>query len=373
MPPSATASKRFWHIALIFPNLSLGTFDGFITDDIAICSVARIPGVIEAHAANQTNQELSKRFQTVFGEKYEPSVLAVATGDDRLLTAETLRDFRNVCAICAVAGGRSAKLGDGMQWAIHYSDFFQFNHHIAGKDGAILTLDGISRGMDDEIEKYLASAAASIRNPANFSTEIDKPLLATLSKQWRRRHFRRRTTRNDRQTFRALEIAFQASRYPSDGFVTNNDIGTRIGLWVSAFETLFHPGKRNVDKRDVQAALRSANWTDKEFTQSKYSISYRGNRLRVTLAEKLYDQLYAVRNDFMHGERPGILSKRWRFRGKDAPLEFVVPSLFAAALRAKLVHKPDEPYDELADEHFWGIGRIQRALKLTKGIRRRRF
>jgi hypothetical protein len=57
---------------------------------------------------------------------------------------------------------------------------------------------------------------------------------------------------------------------------------------------------------------------------------------------------------------------------EDVPLEFVVPSLFAAALRAKLVDKPDEPYDELADEHFWGIGRIQRALKLTKGIRRRR-
>jgi hypothetical protein len=53
--------------------------------------------------------------------------------------------------------------------------------------------------------------------------------------------------------FRSLEVAFQANRFPSDGLSSINDIGTRIGLWVSAFEVLFH---RAVDDRSISGSYR---------------------------------------------------------------------------------------------------------------------
>jgi hypothetical protein len=355
-----------WNIVLIFPNLSLNCADLFSADGIRICSADELESV-EASDANQTCRELVSRFQSVFGERYKPSILAVDASRSQLLIADVLRDFRNACAISTICGGRAATLGDGGQWNIRYSDFFLFNHHTAGKDGSIVTLEGISRGMGDEIHDYTGSALAMIRNPANFTADIDKPLLQLLLTCWHRRHFKKRSTRENRQVFRALEIAFQASRFPSDGFVTQNDVGTRIGLWVSAFEALFHPGNRNVDKRQAQKALRTAQWTSKEFTHLRYTAFHRGQKFRASLPEKLYDQLYAARNDFMHGNRTKLRSKVWRFKGKQVPLEFVTPCLFAAALRAKLNHRPRE-IGPLSDEHSWGIGRVQRAIAL-KSVR----
>lgn len=358
--------KPTWHAVLILPNLS-DVKQVFVTERIKICSFSDIEDSVQSNAANDTIRQMLKQFETVFGERFEPCVLAVAADDSRLLDREVLSDFRNLCSICAVSGGRAAKLGDKGQWHIRYSDFFLFNHHVAGRDGSILSLEGISRGMDDEIESYKGTSDAAIRNPANFSAELDKPLLNLLLKHWHRRHFAKRVRREDRQLFRALRIAFQASRFPSDGLGSHYDIGTRIGLWVSAFEALFHPGRGNVDKALVQEGLRKARWTDKDFTRFRYLVWQRKKRVRVTLPEKFYDQLYAARNDFMHGNRLRIRSKVWRFKRKSFLLEFVAPCLFAAALRARLRYRSTDPADELSDEHFWGIGRIQRAIKL-KGV-----
>lgn len=366
-PVVAAADQRSWHVVLIFPNLSDIKSEAFATEAIKICSISEIEDSIQPNAANETIRLMLQQFHTVFGERFEPSVLAVAAHEPRLLEREVLSDFRNACSMCAVCGGRAAKLGDKGQWHIRYSDFFLFNHHVAGKDGSILSLEGISRGMDDELDSYRGTSDAAIRNPANFAAEVDKPLLGLLLKHWRRRHFSRRVSRVDRQLFHALRIAFQASRYPSDGLGTHYDIGTRIGLWVSAFETLFHPGKGKVDKTQVQLGLRKVRWTDKDFTRLKYSAWQGGRRSRVTLPEKLYDQLYAARNDFMHGNRLRIRSKVWRFKSKSFLLEFVAPCLFAAAIRARLRYRATEPDDALSDEHFWGLGRIQRAIKL-KGV-----
>lgn len=365
---TAPTARSSWHAVLIFPNLSAVKAEAFSAEGIKICSFGEIEDFVEANAANKTIGQLVKRFQTVFRERYEPSVLAVTASDKRLLDREVLSDFRNACSISAVSGGRAARLGDRGQWHIRYSDFFLFNHHVAGKDGSIVSLgEGISRGMDDKVDEYTGTSDASIRNPASFAAELDKPLLNLLFKHWRRRHFSKRVLRADRQLFRALRIAFQASRYPSDGLGTHYDVGTRIGLWVSAFETLFHPGKDKVDKTQVQIGLRNARWTDKEFTLLRYSARQRSGRSRVTLPEKLYDQLYAARNDFMHGNRLRLRSKVWRFKSKSYLLEFVAPCLFAAAIRARLQYRATEPDDVLSDEHFWGIGRIQRAITL-KGV-----
>ena len=42
----------------------------------------------------------------------------------------------------------------------------------------------------------------------------------------------------------SLEVAFHAALFPADGLASINDVGTRIALWVSAFEVLWSSGWR---------------------------------------------------------------------------------------------------------------------------------
>src|SRR5262245_51804676 len=88
--------------------------------------------------------------------------------------------------------------------------------------------------------------------------------------------------------FRALEVAFHASLFPADGLTSINDVGTRIALWVSAFEVLCHPGG-GVNKRHVQGVISGAPFSNKSLLSTRFTIKYGGNKFRVTLPEALYD------------------------------------------------------------------------------------
>jgi hypothetical protein len=351
-----------WDLLLLLPNLAVPDqtpFDGAV---IQICSSTAPPvRALKETPANATNLRLLRRFRTSRGQAYEPACLVIRA-DAMTPDADAIRDFRNACAICAVSSGRcSALLGHG-QWVAYYSDFFTFSHHLADRSGSVGTLAGISRGADDEVESILGTSAAMIGRPDNFSVSVDKPLFGYLLRAWRRKHLSKTATRPIRQAFRALEIAIHASSFPSDGFTTMNDRGTRIGLWVSAFEVLFHPGTK-VDKRVVQQRLAAAPWITRLMQTTRHEIVHRGQSYPATLPERIYDVMYQARNDFMHGNRIRQSSIFWRYGNRSASLEFVAAALFGAALRAALGGRPRK-VEEQVDEHFFGMRRIEKALQL---------
>ncbi len=298
----------------------------------------------------------------------DPAVLLARSRAPQLLYHDVLRDFRNLCAIATVVAGRTAQLGNGSNWLATHSDFFTFAHHVAGKDGAIVTLDGIVRGLDDDPEEFLFTASPMIDSPGSFSVHVDSALYDRLVRRWRRHHFGTRKTRRGRQLFRALEIAFQAARYPSDGMTSWNDIGTRIGLWVSAFEVLCHPGTTNVNKGVVQSALSAAAWTSKRFRAKRFRVTRNGKAYPATLAEKVYDGIYQARNDFMHGNRVAARSRSWRCANRSARLDYVAAPVFGVALYVAtgLNHSSTLEFDELV-----AVGSIEKALRL-EGVRARK-
>jgi hypothetical protein len=206
---------------------------------------------------------------------------------------------------------------------------------------------------------------------------VDEPLLDRLFRCWRRCYLKKKDRRKLGRLFRSLEVAFHASLYPADGMASINDIGTRIALWVSAFEVLGHLGTGSVNKRIVQKLISDTPFTAKELTAKRHTISYQGTKVRVTLPEALYDDLYWARNQFLHGMpvRPPML--RYRQSKDYAPLLNIAPALFNAALvaylnRSGVAGGPTEFKKKFTLTNFKkyldvrsGIDRVQRGIAAT--------
>jgi hypothetical protein len=235
---------------------------------------------------------------------------------------------------------------DAAQWRVAWSDQFLFGYFVAGHSGWVQTLNGPAMGADNHIPRQ--QPAAQFSNPTNWSIVADQPLLDRLFRCWRRCYLQKRDRRKLLRLFRALEVAFHASLFPADGLTSINDVGTRVALWVSAFEILSHPGGGgSANKRTVQELLRDAPFSMKELTAKRYTISYQQQRIRATLPEALYDDLYWARNKFLHGSPVRGSMLRYRQSADYPPLTTVAPVLFNAALVAHLnrIGVAGEPMD----------------------------
>lgn len=346
----------YWNVLAFLPNLGLKATQAFRVGDIQICSgdSADLTKLISS-PANETAAAMHKAFSTTFGRKYRPACLLFRGGYTPI--AAPLRDFRNLVAVSSVAGGTASTLNGG-QWLVVHSDHFLFGHHVPGKTGWIITLDGHVQGMNDEVAKFQGHSLASIDLPTHFGVIVDEVLYELLCWSWQQLHIKGKRRGRHRRVFRSLEVAFQAARYPSDGLTTPNDLGTRIGLWVSAFEILLNP-KKSVDKVIVEQALEAAAWGDPKLRAKRYKVRQNKKDVRVSLPAKLYDQLYAARNTFTHGNSIVGRPLRW-VRGKQRlSLINCAPCLFAAALRSTL-KKIGAAID---DDDFWnGMDQIGSAL-----------
>jgi hypothetical protein len=216
---------------------------------------------------------------------------------------------------------------------IAWTDQFRFGHFMAGQNGWVQTFGGPLMGMDDDIPRQ--QAAAAFGNPTSFSLVFDQPLLDRLFRAWRQCYLKNGNRKKLLRLFRALEVAFHASLFPADGLTSINDVGTRIALWVSAFEVLCHPGG-GVNKRHVQKVISDAPFSDKTLTSTRFTVSYGGNKFRATLPEALYDDLYWARNQFLHGMPVRRAVLHYRQSNDYAGLTDVAPALFNAALVSRL-------------------------------------
>ena len=126
-----------------------------------------------------------------------------------------------------------------------------------------------------------------------------------------------------RQIFRALAMAFHATRLLHEPDSDLHDLGTRIIQWISAFEILVHPGSGRVSSRDVVKLINRINWPKiRELRDGRwerrpaclahkhYSYEYQSGRKTVKVREgaasHFYRQLYDLRNALAHGNRTSL-------------------------------------------------------------------
>ena len=326
-----------WDLLFTLPNLVPPTPTPFESNGYVICSGsdARLRH-LEPNPGNETSLRMLRRFRTAQGRRYRPGCFLIRSDIPRgARQAETIRAFRNACAIASTAAFYATLLSNpnAAQWRVRWADRFRFGHFMAGQNGWVQTFGGPVMGMNDQIPRQ--QAAAAFGNPTDFSLVIDQPLLERLLRAWSQCYLRHRNRRGLLRLFRALEVAFHALLFPADGLTSINDVGTRIALWVSAFEVLCHPGG-NVNKRHVQKVISDAPFTERVLTLKRFTVSYSGIRSRVTFPEAVYDDLYWARNQFLHGMPVRQRMLHYRQSVAYTALTDVAPVLFNAALVSRL-------------------------------------
>jgi hypothetical protein len=322
-----------WDLVFLLPNLDPPLSTPFQSDGYVMCSGrdARLRRLADS-AANRTALKMLGRFRTARGQKYRPGCfliradIPVAERD-----AETIRAFRNLSALATLTAtyAQGLEAPHAVQWRVSWSDQFLFGYYAAGRNGSVVTLNGAARGLDHAIPSMQPDA--QFGDPTKWSLDVDQPLLERLLSCWRRCYLQRMHRGKLRRLFRSLEVAFHAALFPADGLTSINDVGTRIALWVSALEILCHPGG-SVNKREVQQWLAAAPFSSKEMTRLRYTISFQKKKLRATLPEALYDDVYWARNQFLHGMPVKGRMLHYRQSTAFAHLTHIAPVLFNVAL-----------------------------------------
>jgi len=365
-----------WDLLFTFPNLS--SLPKAYSDDrlgFAICSaVDERLSRLKDSVANATMLDMLAEFRTARGIAYKPAVFLVRADTSReKRTGALMRAFRNCAAIATLTAAMANDLARPHgRWSVRWSDHFLFGYFVAGRTGAVQTLNGPVVGIDGSIPTCQPSPGFS--HPGHWSVLVDQPLLTRLFNALYRFQVQRRHRTRLARLFRSLEVAFHAGLFPSDGLTRLDDIGTRIGLWVSAFEVLCHPGNRSVSKRDVQLVLQRTRYSRSELTVRRFRVNHAKQSFPATLPEALYDDLYWARNRFLHGSPITASTFRYQQSLKHEELVYVAPVLYASALtsfldEAKIPEGPQPPPKTLTPDTMSaymhsreGLERVERAL-----------
>ncbi len=366
VPETSPHTDAEWCIFFILPNLNPPVPSPFVSDYLCLCSATdpRLSMVADSPADNTARRMLAQ-YRNWFQKPYSPGCLLVRhDAPGPLLAADALRAFRNVCAISTITHTMALALaseGNG-QWRPLYSDFFLFSSFVAAKNGWIQNLDGPVGGMDDDVEHFAGQCSSQIGLPDGFSLDVDLVLLKRLLRAWEENYLEQPAQQPWLRLFRSLEVGFQAGRFPSDGLSSINDIGTRIGLWVSACEVLLRSDTDNIDKRLVQEAIGAVELSNSRLTRKRFNVQHRSHSYKVALPARIYDNMYRARNLFLHGNPVEQLDLRFGRSANRARLVDLALVVYNLALRAVLNARmaPDE--DEESDDFFFGLGRLEEGL-----------
>jgi hypothetical protein len=326
----ATAPR--YEFVLLLPNLSLPLPTPFDCGEMVICAGndPRLKQLIGTRGSI-SGRKLLKRYRTPFGDHYVPSCLLIREDFSKHFSKDydALVGFRNICALVTACLNRTKAVRGNAQWEVLHSDHFAFGRYIPAPDGTIQSLGGPVWNLD-EVSGFRGQCSPHLGSPKSFSLRPDAYLLDRLFKIWRLAFVNRHRRSAYKKLFRSMELAFHACQYPSDGVTTTNDVGTRITLWVNAFEALFHPGTGRVNKRHVQEQLALVDWDKAILKAQRYRITFNRKQMTVTLPEKIYDGLYEARNKFTHGDR--ILLRHLKYGRHKISLLSMASALYLAAL-----------------------------------------
>jgi hypothetical protein len=352
-----------WDLFLLLPNLNPKRPSPFASKHLCICSGADplVKRIVES-APNKTGLAMLHQYTTWFGKPYLPGCLLVhREAPERCRFDETLRGFRNICALSSVTHAIACRLLGG-QWKPLYTDLFVFAAHIATKSGWIGKVDSAVSGMNDDVEKFRGLCNGQIDLPDAFSVDTDELLFKRLVKAWEA-HYVNETDPTLLPLFRSLEIAFHAAQFPSDGLTSIHDAGVRVGLWVSAFEVLCHPQTGSVNKRVVHDFLNSIKLSEESMNAQIHEVKHKGTPYKVALLGLIYEDLYNARNSFMHGNPVTGQQLLYRQEAKRPHLLRLAPVVFNLALRASTKAKFALSETDEDDDFFFGaLGTIEKAV-----------
>lgn len=256
------------------------------------------------------------------------------------------RRCRDAVALCCITRGASLNCHHQQRTSVSESDYFDALPIRLRERGFLIRRPG-RRGRSNSLEHYHPALPTYLGTPRDGDFQIDAFLLDAFD----RATFMYLAGRKRRalcQVFRAVAIAMHATRILPETDSTYYDVGIRIIGWVSAFETLVHPGKGCVGLSDVLQLVERVHWMD---SPTPTPGAGRGSRMRLahrryvfrnqsgrppgreTAPCHLYRRLYDLRNAVAHGNDLNLAEFAANPKRRNgARIDEVAPLLFRGCL-----------------------------------------
>jgi hypothetical protein len=364
---STGSPNRNWRLAFVMPNLVMR--QSFDFGDVAIVNGDEdILQEIE-NASTAAKALLSGFAGSLVGGR-RPAALIYRNPDGVADLWSAMVDARNAVAVASACYGWVQSIGLPNAFAVRYTDHFDFYPRWPTKDGKSLVYQGPAVNLLSTNVHEFRGTTHPYLSVSNFSQPaFDDDLLSSTMGAWRRIHVRGKPSRGDRRLFRALSVAYEACRVPQAMDNPLYDHGKHCSLWVSAFETLAHPGTW-VGFQQVVDLVGKRNLADTNLSRKvRMKVSMRGGKPKfqaLNVAQRLYTRLYAARNKFLHGNK--ISFRDFVPDGLKAGVRLLdtAPLVFHAALEASMSLHPLVPPRNSSDE----IRRILRYKALEESFLR---
>jgi hypothetical protein len=328
-----------WEFIFLLHNLDLK--EAFESDFMAIvpnndARMSKISADVPAVAS------LVHNFTDQRGNHRPPCALIIRKDPpSRIRSFEAILSFRNIFALSCLLYAWPRTIGRPNVFFPLWSDFFDFYPISLSRDPHFLhnflpATDGACPPQN-----FSGQVAPNLPNPSHLRFQPEDKIRSLLMSAWEKEFAGTDSLEwKTRVLFRSLDMAYQATSVPSNSRPSIYEFWSRIALWVSAFEVLVHPGgeKGRADIGKVTNLLRQASWRNRRLKQLEHQPNIRRKPTDVNLVQKLYEQLYEARNNFLHGN-PVTHGCLFCFRNEQRPsLIEIAPLIYKVALNCHLGH-----------------------------------
>lgn len=324
--------KNSWSFVTVFPNLS-ETYS--FETPFALIVPSDDNRVIEIRKKFRPIDNLLDSFIDTNLNKIKPHVLLL---HNKIYSVKKNRHsaivaFRNIVAISVILDSWIPIMHNKHNniFSTLFSDYYEFFPLGGyGEKAYFVNSPALNSVVANAKIKYQSSFY--LPESSRFNLFVDIRFFNNLMKIWENVFYYKKNDHIYSSIFRSLQLAFSALKMPLDNFSTIYDYGTKIGLWISAFEILFHPGQGKIGYKDIIKELNKYVLENKNLKTKKYVI----DGINTNLLGLIYKDIYDVRNDFYHGNI--IENNRLHiFKEKKFPIiTHVAPILFLVALHVFL-------------------------------------
>lgn len=334
---SPNKQKSEWCLGFSMPNLLLpGHFE---FGDLAI--VNGLDERVEAIAnENHAARVLMNGFIYKLNPECRPSAMIFKREHHFSDLWGAMVDARNICAVLASCYGWIKSIGQLNRHVYRDTDHFDFFPLRPRVDGKYLDCIGpeVNSSMVARDEFKGFTHPYLFVHPC-LRLEIDDWMFSVFCKVWSRIHISGKGTRSDRRLMRALSVAYEACKVPLGMENFLHDHGRHCALWVSAFESLAHPGPgKMVGYKNVVELIGRRVLSDSKMSRKvRMKVGVKNKKsvfLALNTSQRLYIQLYRARNAFLHGNRLSLDTFIPQNLGSGIRLLDTAPVIFHAALEA---------------------------------------
>lgn len=346
-----------WNLVYILPNLT--TSAKFGNETIAIIN-DHDPMINLLVNADEV-KELASKFFSHFSSKLSTSLLII---NDSKANKKIIEDgvvaFRNILAISSIIKGFEHRFLSTFNAYPLYSDYFDF-YPVTISNGVVFINSPSQRGICHDLSNFQGQANATLDhnvsiNPGQYCLLTDR-----LEQVWKRAFTTNKTIGDyPRRLFRSLEMAYHACAIPNKNDETLYDHGVSASLWVSSFEILAHDGNWSSNKK-VLELIGGYEWFSKKKIANK---SYKSKfDFKINIVQKLYLQLYDLRNDFIHGNKISK-SKIFPFRKREnKSIIYYAPLIYKIALLSYMQNESLKLPDDDEFSNWWIMSDAESKIK----------